>query len=244
MKILFVMAFAALSIAGCSDDTSCSIDDDCFRGEICQSGSCVEGSRANNITTNNDNNAGNNASNNVAENNSDHDNNVAGGTCVIDPIGNTCDDDEYEENDLWQQESMATDQEAWCQDGELATPVQTFSGTLCPGDGADHFRMQIDNRSADACLADQFTISITVELEQTCDPANLKIVPYNFFDNPTLNSICGERETVRCEISNEGRTYQIDWVLQSQQFVDPRLMISTDRDDIEIDYTVTMEIIQ
>lgn len=236
MKAFVWLVCVTLGLVGCGDDTSCSVDGDCFQGEICTAGSCAEGTRANNASNRN----------NIDTNNTNNGNNVnngGGGECVV-GFGSTCEDDEFEDNDLWNREVMPTDQEAWCEADELVTPEQSWSGTLCAGDGADHFRMQIDNRSPNACLNDRFTIRITVEFEQTCDPENLRVVPYNFFINPTLNSICGERETVRCQISNEGRTYQIDWVMDSQQLPDPRLMISTDRDDVQLDYTVTMEIIQ
>lgn len=237
MKKFIVLISTIATLVGCGDETSCGVDDDCFQGEICTDGSCVEGMREDtpdNVTRNNENST-NNTSNNA--NGLDQD------ECLV-SIGNRCEDDEFEPNDEWNREAMATDQEAWCDAGELVTPEQSWSGTLCAGDGADHFRMQIDNRPPGACLSPSFTIRITVEFEQACDPGNVRVVPYTFFDKPSLEDICEERETVRCEVSDEGKTHVIDWIMQSEQLVDPRLMISTDRDDVQLDYDVSMEVIQ
>ncbi len=262
--IASLMIAMVVAAAGCSDDTTCGSDSDCFSGEFCSDGECVVGdppredSGANNTNNASDaggevdvvdmaaEDAGNVTDSGTSTNNNTNNvtNNTTGTACVIDPFGNTCEEDEFEENDDKDNPNMATDPSAWCDMGDLARPVQSFSGTLCPGDDGDFFRMQIDNRSPDECLSDRFTIRMTVALDRSCPTDALDIRPHTFFSNPDTENLCTADENLRCAIEDEGQTYVFEWSREAEQLVDPRLMVRALRGDIQLDYTVTVEIIQ
>ena len=243
--------------SGCGNDRACAIDDDCFSGEYCSDEQCVVGTRPNaspnavadaggqDVTSSDTPSSGDGDADDISS--ADMPNSGDSGViCLVDPFGNTCADDEFEENDLYtQQLPIPIGQDSWCQDGVLVASSQSFEGRLCPGDRADLFRIQIDNRTPHQCLSDQFTIRTTVELAEPCDASDvIRIFPYLSFDNPNLNGPCGQNEDLRCMVSDDQRTHTFDWVRQTEQLVDQRLIIEPRQDDVQVDYTVTVEIIQ
>lgn len=235
------------ALSGCGNSRACVLDEECFAGEYCGDGECQPGPKPVVIG---DADGGTDASaadvNGAQDMGSNNRTDTGAETCQVDLFGNSCNDDEFEENDLYTQTlPLPLAQDSWCDAGTLVTASQSFSGTLCPGDQADLFRFLIDNRSPNACLAQTYTMRITVELDVPCDSTDLvRIFPYLGFENPISNSPCGQDEDLRCTVSADQKTYTFERIWQAEQLPDQRLNIEPRQDDVQVNYMVTVEVIQ
>ena len=237
--------------AGCGDSKSCAASADCFRGEACIDGTCE-------IPDSPDSHSPNNRGNRDAGEPGDADN-ADGSTlpgdatsinnddpaCIIQPLGNRCDDDRYEPNEnINTFQPLLWDNQSWC-DGTELVPTQTSEAlTLCAGDERDGFRLMIDNRMPDECLAGQFTWRIEVRIHTPCVAEVLNIEPY--YSSPFSENRCDEDESFQCAWSDDGQTFTIEFVRQPDQLMDINLHVAAadGRNDVQIDYDVVMTLIQ
>lgn len=173
---------------------------------------------------------------------------IAEPACVIDRFGNTCTDDDYEPNGGTtpgggpDQYALPFESDTWCDADGVLTSSRTFDATLCAGDDADAFRFMIQNNSP-ACITSEFvTVRYTVEFDTPCDPELVVIEPYTFGRDPGRNDLCEDDEDVRCAW-DDGK-FVIDWVVNVDQYIDVRLLVAPVRDDVQLDYHVTIDIIQ
>lgn len=242
-----VLGILAVALSGCGNDKACSIDQDCFQGELCVSGTCETGTNA---QPNNENNTSNTSNTNGPNNQGNNENNPPGGennvadSCVVSVIGNTCTDDaiEDEDNPAGAFAPLIWDNQSWCTDGELTASQTSGPLTLCAGDVSDRFRLMIDNRTPDACIAQQFTWTVEVRLDTPCMQDLLVIKPY--YSSPFQNDYCADDENWRCEWNEDGDVFRIDHVRQPDQLMDFNLYVAPvdQRTDIQIDYDIVMTI--
>jgi hypothetical protein len=243
-----LVAFALCG--GCStSSTRCSDDSDCFQGEVCVDETCEPKTPSENVDTNSSPNGETNNSSNNSSPNTVTGNNFAGAACVVDLVGNQCVEDDYEPNPGYEpgrggyQDTTVWESGSWCSDSDLSMPTRSFSGILCPGDQVDAFRFVVSN-SGPACIESEFTtFRITVELQTDCPEELLEVQPYTFGADPVRNDLCSDDEDVVCSSEDDGMTRIVEWVWPRGQSYDPRVQIVALRDDVQIDYDVTVEVL-
>lgn len=245
-----VLTLVALA-SGCSGDgVSCSVDADCFQGETCEQGLCETGSSSN--ADPNSSSGGTNASGatnaNGATNSSTADQ-FAGAACVVETIANQCDEDEHEPNDGLEQSTgrfediVVWESDSWCTADGLQMPTRTFSAALCPGDGADAFRFVLANNGP-ACIESDFTtFRITFDFDTACPEQLLEVQPYYSGLGSTRDDLCADDDAVICRTENDGQTRIIEWRWELTQIFDPHVQVVPARDDLEVDYEVTVEVL-
>ena len=265
MKLFFgcIALFLLFSHCG-SSSRDCTTDGECFSGEICTDGSCTDpaannqnnannGNNANNSNNGNSNNGNSNNSNNGNNsNNTSSQNNTTGMlACQIDPFGNQCQDDMYEDNDFvmatgGDQNAVPYTSDSWCNGTDPVDHTRTFNGTFCANDGGDSFRFPIRMWAPVCVTAAQATLRVTVTIETECDPSFIKISPYDFFRDPIRNDLCTpEFPDVQCTQSEDGsvRTFEfLQDVNSNNQIWDSRIFIEAE-DDIQFEYSVQVEIV-
>jgi hypothetical protein len=113
--------------------------------------------------------------------------------------------------------------------------VHSYSAQICQGDDVDVYRIFIDNRTP--CISGDVLITVTVELQTECDAQLFDIYPFwNSYQN-----ICDTDERVRCEWSEDGRRFTIDWILEAEQLFDAYFAVVSKAADIQIDYTIDVK---
>lgn len=251
-------ACAVLALLGCNNDRACAASEDCFRGEICISGTCeVDGgttsntSGSNNSTRNNSSttNTPNNSTNAGTTNgtNSNPNNTTSSSACLVDLIGNSCDEDEYEENDGYDPgtanwDTTPWESNSWCVGTEIPEPSRKLSGTLCAGDRGDAYRFVVANNGPVCITSDFTTFRMLVEIKTACDPSLIRVEPYTFGRDPIRNDLCADDDNVRCTVTNNGLTHEIEWVWPAQQIYDPRVQIMSEAQNLQVDYDITFEV--
>lgn len=242
----------SLLSASCQSDRSCASVSDCFQGEACVDGLCVEAT--NSSAPDADNSSGPDQTADGGHNGetpdaaaprdgAPPDANQTAAACVIDPFGHTCDDDPHEPNEGNAGFApLLFDNQSWC-DGTTLNPTQTSEPLrLCAGDTADVFRLMIDNRVPTNCLTQQFTWRVEVRFDAPCE--HLDVKPY--YSNSFTEDRCNDDDNFRCSWSADGLVFRIDELRQPEQIMDLNLKIAPRdaRNDIETGYDVTMTIIQ
>lgn len=272
----FLLCIALLAAVGCSSDRTCTADSDCFQGEGCFGGFCEVASDNEPINVINNTPTTNNETNNEASNLANNSNNVSNGTnnatnsnntnsstnnatnnatnnqtnnptCLVDPFGNMCTDDEWEENDgydpatsNWDETPWASN--SWCAGDMLAESSRSLSGTLCAGDRGDAFRFVVANNGPMCLTGDRVTFRMLVEIETPCAPDLFRVEPYTFGRDPIRNDLCADDPDVRCTVSNGGQNHLIEWIWDGQQIFDPRIQIMAEDPTLQFDYNITFEI--
>lgn len=214
------------------------------------------GGTANNggSTANNNGTVNNGGTNNATSNNGADAGNTAASdmglevACLIDPFGNQCTADEWEPNAGYNpgtgsdQHSLPWESDSWCDaGGNLVMPTRTLDATFCAADGADAYRFVVANAGPVCITGQTVTFVMRVELLTDCYTDLIVIEPYTIGLDPVRNDLCADDPNVRC--GWQDGTFTVEWLWEVDQYMDPRLQISTTRDDVQFDYRVTVEII-
>ncbi len=143
--------FATGSLAGCSDDSTCTTDRDCFAGQTCENNSCVtvstNNATSNNATTNNQ------TTNNTTANNVTTNNVTANNATTASDAGGV--------------DSGGSDAGTPDMSMPLGCVVDPFDVETCPDDGNDRFAERFE-ASTVGCQRDGFVPLDLTRTERMC----------------------------------------------------------------------------
>ena len=208
MKPTAVIGLIALFSASCGSDTDCSIDKDCFQGESCLDGLCIEMTTANNTTGNNTT-ANNTPINNTPVNNTPVNNtpvnNVTEGSytelkaqyptsaCIVDPFDAVC--SAPDDNESFFTYLASGNGAGGCISGDTFNPID-FTNTLeiCTTETTDRYQTNLST-----CSSKSFVLEIFITPKVKCDPALYTLKVW------AAGQSCEDQsDTFRCTLKPDG----------------------------------------
>jgi|SRR5690554_695359 len=245
-----LLIVAGLALPGCADEDAraCAVQDDCFVGEACVDGLCVEGGD----TSNDDEDDGKREDTSTtpgedvdspdadSEDSEDADAQTdAGESCLVDRFEATCEPDEFEPNEQWASVSSLVPGDSWCDaDDESAAP-KTFSARLC-GQDTDIHEFMVLRQSSNQCLGGGNTkITVTIDLADVpCDRELFRIYP---FWNSGQDA-CESDDRIRCTWSNNDRRFEIVWAFDENSYQTIDFAVESTHPDLMLDYDFSVKV--
>jgi hypothetical protein len=237
-RLIPLMALTLLGLHGCSGSDACTVDADCFRGEVCSAeGTCIVEGDADAATDPGDDSGGSGEDAGGDEDGGAGGDDAGGddptdmndGACVVDPFTYECTDDPGEEDDVWNDGTRLTQDVLGCNPDFVAFD-ETFPGIMCPNDGSDWFFVNFHS-----CQGMDYVLEYQVEvLDQCADPDAILVEPLSFE--------CSE-DFVECTVEEGKPTIRmiVDDTLRNLQSA--YVQIHTDgRNDLTFDYRIRVTV--
>ena len=248
---ILILTIASV-LAGCGgDETSCTTNGDCFRGESCVDSICqaVEDNNGNgainnaNGATNNANATVNNvnATPNVTPNNTPNgstngtpngstngtDNNDAR-VCTVDPFTAMCPADDNDDFSDY----ITMDGGRGCLGGgdDFEGGEVEWSAVMCPLEAEDNFHTNLL-----PCDNVVFVVEVTVKPRQPCSPDD-----WNFNMRLQGNDCVETNDKMRCETLQDGSKRATGFLEPSNSVTSPYLEISPIAENLQFDYDVKL----
>lgn len=245
---------AGLALAGCSDEDAraCALQGDCFVGEACVDGFCVQDPHpAGDTSSDGEGTSSKDTSSKDTSSTPGEDVDSTGGdfedaenpadaeSCLVDRFESSCEPDEYEPNESWGGVRALAPSDSWCEAGDALPVIRSFSARLC-GQDTDIHTLTVLRATSNQCFGDQrLRIAVTVELEDiACDHELFKIFP---FWN-TGQDICESDTRVRCDWSEDGRSFEMIWAFDTTEYQTINFAVETREPEFKLDYDLKVKI--
>lgn len=250
--LLAALLWAGVVASGCSDDgaRACSTQEDCFLGEECIAQRCVSADAVvpghdisgEDVSKDADAATDSGAPDSAGADATDgEDAGPQVNRCEMPGAEATCSADPLEMGDSYTSpillgpNSVFGPGKGWC-DGFLGSS-HAYDTQLC-GYERDIYRIFVDNRSPNTCIAGAAKITATVTLGAGCDREFFDIFPYW---NSGV-SICDSDPSVECQWSGDNREFQIVWSRPAEQTFDALFSVESSTADIKLDYQVKVKV--
>ena len=198
--LLLITALLAL-LAACDGGVqqSCEAIGDCYRGEACLEGTCVQ--------------AGGGGGEDVV-----------GCPAALFP---DCADDPLEPNDVrngGNGMTVPSQGHEYCVDGSFQPLQWSAKARLCPDD-LDTFRVLVDDRSS--CRLEPPTVTVTFRLDEAADCEAEQVIVRPFVNGRQWDvDTCEQTDWITCEQEDDGRTRRITWSFaELQQLYDAFFLV-------------------
>jgi len=233
----WVIVATAILIAGCSsNDTSCVVDDDCFKGEACVDEVCQGASNSNTAsntsnntssnTPNNENNGTSNATSN-ATSNSNSVSNISG-VCRDDPFTAMCEPDD---NDSFGDYIMMESGRGCSGSNDFeGGMVEVLDQTMCPLESVDKYSTNLL-----PCDDIIFVVEVTVTPKQDCDPGD-----WDFNMRLQGNDCIEHNDKMRCEDLPDGSKRATGFLEPSISIAIPYIDITALKENMRFDYDIKL----
>lgn len=228
MRQWAISALLAL-LAGCSsNDTSCIVDDDCFKGEACIDGECGQAPE-NSVTPNNTpNNDGptSNAPNADTSNNTGSSNTT--GVCRSDPFTSMC---EADDNDTFH-EYIRMESGRGCSGSNdfEGGMIEVLDQTMCPLESIDKYGTNLL-----PCDDITFVVEVTVTPKQDCDPGD-----WDFNMRLQGNDCVEHNDKMRCEDLPDGSKRATGFLEPSISIAIPYIDVIALEENMQFDYDIQL----